>query len=149
NRGRALYQVPAHAVTLHTDPAILPETPRASAGLFELVSPVARRALGLGLVAREPSFHVFVAAEPEVMIEDDIVRYAERFAEGRPSPPDIVYVHDFDHPEAPLPILLPAGMGNAMVQAMDALIAKLRAEIPSIAEADEVRSAQVQLAREL
>ena len=55
---------------------ILPEAPRESDGLFELVPSVARRALELGLAAREPSFHVFVAAEPEVMIEDDIVRYA-------------------------------------------------------------------------
>jgi len=36
----------------------------------------------------------------QVMIEDDVVRYAERFSPGRPTPSDIVYVHDFDHPEA-------------------------------------------------
>ena len=62
---------------------------RASAGepgSLELVPNVARRALELGLSAREPSFHVFVAAEPEVMIEDDIVRYAARFASERPTP---------------------------------------------------------------
>ena len=59
--------------------------PRESAGLFELVPAIARRALELGLTAREPSFHVFVAAEPEVMIEDDIVRYAIGSRATRPS----------------------------------------------------------------
>ena len=74
----------------------------------------------LGLSAREPSFHVFVSALPEVMIEDDIVRFAEKFAKGRATPPDIVYVHDFDSPEAPKPLILPAASGGTLVAAMDA-----------------------------
>jgi predicted ATP-dependent protease len=148
-RSRETFRVPALVATTHTDPDVLPEIPRESDGLFELVTPVARRALELGLVAREPSFHVFVAAAPEVMIEDDVVRYATRFAEGRATPPDIVYVHDFDRPEAPRPIMLPAGLGPALVAAMDSLIERLRAEIPTIAEADEVKKAQAQLSKEL
>jgi predicted ATP-dependent protease len=128
---------------------LLPDVPRESDGLFELVNPIARRALELGLASREPSFHVFVAADPQVLIEDDVVRYAVRFSEGRPPPPDVVYVHDFDHPEAPHPIMLPAGMGPALVAAMDSLIAKLQEEIPTIAEADEVKRAQAALGNEL
>ena len=143
------FRVPSEAVATHADPDILPEEPRESGGLFELVNPVARRALSLGLAAREPSFHVFVAAAPDVMIEDDIVRYAQRLAAGRPTSPDIVYVHDFEHPEAPRPLLLPAGAGDALVAAMDTLIDKLRAEMPAITEVAEVRAAQTQLAHEL
>ena len=148
-QGREAFRVPDDGYAVHTDPTSLAETPRESAGLFELVGPIARRALDLGLAAREPSFHVFVAAEPEVMIEDDIVRYAQRFAKGRPAPSDIIYVHDFSHPEAPRPILLPAGVGPAIVKAMDALIERLRHEIPAIADADEVRTAQTELGAEL
>ncbi|WP_394838577.1 AAA family ATPase [Pendulispora rubella] len=143
------HRVPPRQVTVAADPTILPEQPRGSRGLLELVSPIARRALELGLLAREPSFHVFVAAEPEVMIEDDIVRYAERFARVRPPPPDIVYVHDFDRPEAPRPLLLPAGVGPTLVAAMDALVDKLQEEIPNIAHSDMVREAQAHLGREL
>ncbi|HEY2518348.1 MAG TPA: Lon-like protease helical domain-containing protein, partial [Polyangiaceae bacterium] len=128
---RDAFKVPADAVSVHTDPSILAESPRASDGLFELVGPIARRALELGLGAREPSFHVFVAAEPEVMIEDDIVRYAQRLAASRPSPPDVVYVHDFDHPAAPKPLILPAGVGPLLVDAMKQVIEKLRHEMPS------------------
>src|SRR5579883_1076087 len=83
-RIRAAYRVPPEDAVVRTDPDTLEEVPRESHGLFELVPTVARRALTLGLSAREPSCHVFVAAEPEVMIEDDIVRYAERFAGSRP-----------------------------------------------------------------
>ncbi len=136
-------------VTQHSDSAVLAEKPEESGGLFELVGTVARRALTLGLAAREPSFHVFVAADSQVMIEDDLVRYAERFVQGRDTPPDIVYVHDFDRPEAPKPLMLPAGSGPTLVAAMDTLIDRLKAEIPGIAQHDEVQKATNRLAREL
>jgi predicted ATP-dependent protease len=127
---------------------MLPEAPRESAGLLELVPGVARRALELGLSAREPSFHVFVAADPEVMIEDDIVRFATQFAITRTTASDIVYVHDFDHPEAPLPLTLPPGAGPALVRAVDGIIERLKEEIPTVVEGDAFKGAQAQLSSE-
>lgn len=148
-QGRDPFRIPAELVTQNTDPSILAETPLESGGLFELVGTVPRRALTLGLAAREPSFHVFVAASPQVMIEDDVVRYAERFSQGRETPPDIVYVHDFDRPEAPKPLIVPAGAGATLVAAMDALIDRLRNEIPGLVQHEEVRKATQKLARDL
>ncbi len=148
-RSRESFRVAPHAVTVHTDPGMIPEKPRESGGLFELVGPIARHALQLGLATREPSFHLFVSAEPQVMIEDDVVRYAQRFAATREAPPDIVYVHDFDHPSAPAPIALPAGVGPILVEAIRGAIDKLRVEMPSIAHADEVRKATQDLATQL
>jgi predicted ATP-dependent protease len=149
SHAREPFRVPPAEAVMRTSPASLPETPRESHGLFELVPTVARRALELGLSAREPSFHAFVAAAPEVMIEDDIVRYATRFSGSRPTPHDIVYVHDFDRPEAPSPLLLPPGQGPALVATMDALIGRLQEEIPAVVEGDEFKRAQAHLAREL
>src|SRR6185312_7495932 len=99
--------------------------------------------------AREPSFHVFVAADPEVMIEDDIGRYATAFSRARPTPDDIVYVHDFDHPEAPRPLVLPAGEGPKLVASMDQLIDHLKTEMPTVVEGEEFKRAHKQLAAEL
>ena len=146
---RAAFRVADEAVLFNTDPGLLPEKPKESAGLFEMVGPVARRALSLGLASREPSFHVFVAAAPEVMIEDDIRRFAEAFVEGQSPPDDIIYVHDFEHPEAPRPILLPAGVGPLLVQVMDGLIAALKVMMPEVAHTDEVQRAQRKLSRAL
>jgi predicted ATP-dependent protease len=146
---RARHRVGVDDVVVRTDPATLPENPRESGGLLELVSTVARRALALGLSARERSFHVFVAAEQEVMIENDIVRFARQYARGRPTPHDIVYVHDFDQPEAPRPLVLPPGAGPALVEEMAALIERLKEEIPAVVEGEEFRSAQGHLASEL
>ncbi|MDP9035020.1 MAG: AAA family ATPase [Myxococcota bacterium] len=147
-QSRATYRVNPAETVIRTDPAMLAESARESGGLFELLPAMVRSALELGLSAREPSFHVFVAAEPEVMIEDDIVRYASRFA-VRPTPDDIVYVHDFDHPEAPRPLLLPPGDGPALVQAMQALIEKLQHEIPAVVEGEEFKEAHAALSGEL
>jgi predicted ATP-dependent protease len=145
---RSAHRVRAEDVVIRTDPQMLPEAARESAGLLELVPGVARRALELGLSAREPSFHAFVAADPEVMIEDDIVRYAIQFAKTRPTAHDIVYVHDFDNPEAPLPLTLPPGAGPALVLALDGLIERLKEEIPTVVEGDAFKGAQAQLASE-
>ncbi len=91
---------------------------------------------------------MFVAAEPEVMIEDDVVRYSARFALGRPTPCDIVYVHDFDHPEAPRPLLLPAGLGPTLVAKMAELIDRLQQEIAGVVEGDDFKRAQAKLSGE-
>lgn len=146
---RARFRVRPEDTAVHTDPSALPETPRESHGLFEIVPAIARRALVLGLSAREPSFHVFVAAEPEVMIEDDVVRYATRFSHARPTPHDIVYVHDFDRPEAPRALLLPAGSGPVMAATMAKFVERLQQEIPSVVEGEEFKRALGKLSGEL
>jgi predicted ATP-dependent protease len=143
------YRVRPEDAIVRTDPTTLPESPRETRGLMELLPNVARRALELGLSAREPSFHVFVAADPEVMIEDDIVRYAVRFATSRPTPNDIVYVHDFDHPEAPAPLVLPPGVGPTLVSAMEGLIERLQHEIPAVVEGEEFKRAHAHLSGDL
>jgi len=146
---RDQFRVKPELSVMRTDPTALPEAPRESHGLFEIVPAVARRALVLGLSAREPSFHVFVAAEPEVMIEDDVVRYAARFSTARPTPHDIVYVHDFDRPEAPRPLILPPGMGPVMASTMAGVIERLKQEIPAVVEDEAFTKAQGKLASEL
>jgi predicted ATP-dependent protease len=149
SRTAASIRIRASDVVVRTDPTMLPDIPHESHGLLELLPSVARRALELGLLAREPTFHVFVAAEPEVMIEDDIVRYARRLASDRPTASDIVYVHDFDHPEAPKPLILPAGAGPSLSQAMDKVVARLQHEIPTVVEGDEFKREHAHLSGDL
>ena len=148
---RERVRVASDLATVRTSPESLPETAVASGGMLDLVGPIARRALELGLAAREPSFHVFVAAQPEVGIEDDVVRYAERFAKERgvESPPDLVYVHDFHHPEAPRALVVPSGVGKKLADAMRDCLGELRDEIAQLGDLDAVREAQLDLAREL
>jgi predicted ATP-dependent protease len=156
---RARLRVSPELATVRTNPDILPEEPAPSSGLLDLVDGIARRALDLGLAAREPSFHVFVAARPEVGIDDDVLRYAERFArqhaertaarEDGGTPPDLVYVHDFAHPEAPRALVLPAGVGGKLKAAMEGCLDSLREQVGSIPDIEAVREAQMDLGHEL
>jgi predicted ATP-dependent protease len=120
--------------------------------LLDLVGSVARRALELGLAAREPSFHVFVAARPEVGIENDVLRFAERFAReraGAQTAPDLVYVHDFERPEAPRALVVPAGVGTKLAETMEGVLDALPEQIAQIGDLEPVREAQLDLAKEL
>jgi predicted ATP-dependent protease len=148
-RPSASIRVRVDDVVVRTDPTTLPDTPQESQGLLELVPNVARRALELGLSGREPNFHVFVAAEPEVMIEEDIVRHARLFARDRPTASDIVYVHDFDHPEAPKPLILASADGPLLSRAMDKLIERLQHEIPGVVEGEEFKQEHAHLSGDL
>ncbi|MFO0666994.1 MAG: Lon-like protease helical domain-containing protein [Polyangiaceae bacterium] len=146
---RDLNRVPVESLVRRTPEALLPETPHETPGLFQLVGSTARRALLLGLTAREPNFHVFVAVDPDVAIEEDIVGFAERFTRDNPTPQDLVYVHDFDHPEAPTALCLPPGTGPAFVEAMTLLVERLRNEIPALTQHEALKAAQIELAARL
>mgnify|MGYP001288841842 CR=1 FL=1 len=146
---RKAFRVAAADVALKTDPSLLPETPDDSSGVFEMLGPIARHAITLGLTAREAGFHVFVAAAPDIQIEEEVVRYAQGLVAGRETPYDIVYVHDFDHPEAPQPLLLPAGAGPVLVEALDVIVERLKVEVPAIGTNEEVQRATQRLSREL
>src|SRR6185369_11674032 len=50
---------------------------------------------------------------------------------------------------APRPLVLQAGVGEVLVEAMDALIDRLKEEIPSAVTGDAMQKAQATLAREL
>ena len=43
----------------------------------------------------------------------------ESFVKHRPAPPDWVYVHNFDDPDRPRAIRLPAGRGRQLAAALD------------------------------
>jgi len=111
--------------------------------------PRAARALLTGLSPSNPGFHVFVACEPEVMFEPDVVCAAQREAARLPAAPDILYVHDFDRPEAPRALLVPAGLGKSFAEAVDEVMDELERRIAALGASPALREAQTALAREL
>ena len=147
-RTRLRFVVPDEALTVRVDPQALPDSP-IDASLWDIVPKVARRSLDLGLSMPESGFHIFVAADPEVMIEDVVVSHAERFAAQMETPGDLVYIHDFDHPEAPKPLLLPTGTGPALVEAMGDLIDGLRERMPHLVDAEDLERAHKKLSSEM
>lgn len=146
---RAGFLVPAANLGLQLDPSSLPEPPQPDGSLLALLDPIARRALDLGLSSPEPGFHVFVATEPDVPIEDELLARAAQLMRTRSVVTDLVYVHDFEHPETPQPLRLPPGAGPAFEEAMADLMDGLHDRMPQLAEAEELEQVQARLTSQL
>ncbi|HNN93260.1 MAG TPA: ATP-binding protein [Pseudomonadota bacterium] len=148
-RSRQLVEVPAAELTGRVDPSLLPESPQRDGSLFSLLEPVTRRALDMGIVAPDPGFHMFVAVDREVMIDSELVARAQELVRSLKTPGDLVYVHNFDDPDSPLCLQLPAGAGPALQEAMGDLLAGLHDRMPQLSEADDVQRSQARINVEL
>jgi lon-related putative ATP-dependent protease len=86
----------------------------------------AQRALRFGLQLKAPGYNVYVTG-PSGTGKNTLVRSLLSELKGQgPTPPDICYVHNFQRPDEPRVVYLPAGRGAALAQAMDELIALLQ-----------------------
>lgn len=109
----------------------------------------ARRALSLGLNAVDPSFHVFVSVAPEVHLERDLLSALARLPLRRPPALDIVYVPDFDAPDQPVPLLLPAGTGPELAEALSQLVRDVRRRLEAMNLDAELRETDRRLSKDL
>lgn len=146
---RASLEVPADQVTLRGDPSILPESPEPVTSRIKILPARAQAAMQLGLSKRNPGFHVFVACDPDLIFDKDVVEAAGEAADTLPSAKDVVFVHDFDRPEAPKPLVLPAGRGKELATAVDKAIDLLGMQLVHLGALPAVREADTALAKEL
>lgn len=91
----------------------------------------ALRALELGLGVRQPGYNVYLCADGD----GSRMKLARRHLEGRasqaPAPDDWAYVHNFDEPDRPLALRLPAGHGARLRGALERLVETLRRDMPA------------------
>jgi predicted ATP-dependent protease len=87
-------------------------------------------ALRLGVRLRTPGYNVFLAGLEGPGREERVRDLVLREAAHLPSPPDILYVHNFDDPDRPLVLTVPAGDGRRLRQEMDDLVSQLQRRIP-------------------
>ncbi len=142
-------RVPEGRVTVHHDPEALPEFVDGAGDdpdLFRLLPAAVRRAFDLGVLSPDPWFHVFVECPTDVDVLSAVVSRARRRLVGRTrGPGDVVYVHDFDAPSAPRPLLLPAGMGPDLAVAVRELLDAVRGRLASLEADREVKAARQKL----
>lgn len=126
------------------DPASLGFTDtRALAGepLPWIGQPRAEAAARFGLRLEAPDYHLFVLGD-EGSGRSTLLRDLMRTeAAGRPVPPDLCYLNNFEAPERPRALRLPAGEGRLLRQRMADLAKALEEGIPHRLTAPEVRAA--------
>jgi predicted ATP-dependent protease len=100
----------------------------------------AAAAVEFAIEMARPGYNLF-ALGPEGIGKSTLVRNAlERHAAAGTVADDLVYVHDFERPQGPRAILLPAGRGIALAEAMERFIAELRTAMPAAFESEEYRT---------
>lgn len=100
----------------------------------------AEAATRFGLAMDQPDYNLYVLGEVGSGRSSLLHRAMEEVARKRPLPPDLCYLHNFDAPEHPLALRLPAGQGRVLRQHMATLMKSLQQDIPRRLEGEDFRS---------
>lgn len=113
----------------HTDPATLSDDNQT----FEMDFGQERavRAIRTALDIKTGGYHVFAVGENGLGKRTLITRLLHERAKSEPTPPDLVYVSDFDKPRKPIALTLPSGQGESFAKDMHKLWQNLYQKILS------------------
>lgn len=124
------------------DPASLPfaTTAEIDPTVETIGQPRALDAIEFGLEADGHGFNMYIAGSSGTGREDTVLDQIREHASRRPTPPDWIYVHNFEIADAPIAISLPAGDGRKFAQSMHELLQSIQREIPRAFESEEVQN---------
>jgi len=100
-------------------------------------------AIDFGLGMSNHGFNLYLAGAPGTGRSSTISNMLKKRAKESPPPPDWCYVHNFDAPDAPLSLSLPAGKGGELAADMRELLEYVRANIPTALESKEYETNRV------
>jgi len=106
-------------------------------------------ALEFGLEMESPGFNLFVAGPSGTGRTTAARTYAERRAAKRPVPDDWLYVYNFERPDHPLSLRLPAGAGARFRDDMAELVKAVRDQARRTFESREYRNLRDEIHRKL
>ena len=98
--------------------------------------PRALAALNLALSIDDPGYNVYLAGGAHMGRTYFLRNYLAPRAAKLPTPPDWIYLHNFDDPDRPKAVSLPAGQGRALRTALSKAMADVRREIPERLETE-------------
>lgn len=101
----------------------------------------AATAARFGLEIDQPDYNLFVLGEVGSGRTSLLRQAMQAAAAGRAVPPDLCYIHNFDAPERPRALRMPAGQGRQLRQLMQRLVRALQAEIPVRLSGEDFRRA--------
>ena len=90
----------------------------------------AEMAARFGLGIDQPGYNLFVLGEVGSGRSTLLREMMQTVAVNRQVPPDLCYLHNFDAPERPRALRLPAGQGRLLRQLMTQMAKNLQSEIP-------------------
>ena len=100
----------------------------------------AEEAVRFAIDIRRPGYNLFVLGEPGSGRHFAVRRLLEERAAHEPAPGDWCYVNNFDEPQTPRALRMPAGRGAQFERDMQQFVSELGSAISSAFESDEYRS---------
>lgn len=127
--------LPASRLRARLDPKSIPfETSddiRRAAVADHPPQPRVLEALDLGLSIDDPGYHIFLCGEENMGRTYLIRNYLDPVARKAPPPPDAVYLYNFDDPDKPIVVTLPAGQGRVFKEELAEAVDRVRQEVPA------------------
>jgi predicted ATP-dependent protease len=107
----------------------------------------AQSAARFGLSMDLPDYNLFVLGEVGSGRTTLLCQMMHEIAASRPVPPDLCYLHNFDAPERPRALRMPAGQGRQLRSLMQQLVKTMQAEIPKRLGGEDFRAESEHLRR--
>jgi len=107
----------------------------------------ATRAVEFGLNITAHGYNIFAMGPPGAGRTTTIRRYLRQVATERPVPDDWVYVYNFEEPDAPRALRLPAGRAAHLRDRMDELLRDVAEQLPQAFETDQYQEHRSGLVR--
>lgn len=105
-------------------------------------------ALRFGARMEGEGFNLFVLGTPGSQRHAVVEQFLAEEARGRQAPPDWCYVNNFDDPQKPVGIRLPAGLAARLRSDMNRLVEDLRVSIPAAFESENYRNRRAEIEQE-
>jgi predicted ATP-dependent protease len=103
---------------------------RDSANSVCLFQPRARKALEMGLSIPGMEYNVYVAGEPGLGRTYLVENFLLPRAMAGTTPPDLVYLNNFDNPDKPILVSLAPGQGKLLKNDLQRIVKRLRRDLP-------------------
>ena len=100
----------------------------------------AQNAARFGLAMDQADYNLFVLGEVGSGRASLLRQLTQAVAAERPVPPDLCYLHNFDTPERPRALRMPAGQGRELRQLMTRFSRALQTEIPQRLGSEDFKS---------
>ncbi|MDR7428062.1 MAG: AAA family ATPase [Armatimonadota bacterium] len=125
---RQRLRLPADALRWRCDPAqfTFETTAELQPGEIIVGQERAVRALDFGLSVPQPAYNIFVTGPVGTGRTTYTHKTVRDLAATRPTPPDWVYVYNYQMPDQPMAISLPPGWGQRFRRDMDELVEELK-----------------------
>ncbi|HUK56883.1 MAG TPA: ATP-binding protein [Nitrospiria bacterium] len=103
------------------------------------------RAMDFGLHIQDRGYNIYVSGVPGTGTNSIVKSMIKRVAETQSTPDDWCYVHNFQDPDRPKAMSLPAGKGREFQREMERLIGALQLELPRVFQSKEYEDQRRQL----